>query len=225
MGGGGWVVVATNFSVSSRQGFKLWGLSPWQPSLADTCLTLAWASQLQCAVCSGFLTFHIAVWMRCQSVECIKFYIGDVVLRGKNRWINWICIIAIRTTLEIIGSVAKTIFHTNWENSCSFAWMRRTYWYKILNDGQPKLRASGVVVTLVCEYPREPEGIWGVFQPKLAISRGAVKHWCTVWPQSSSSPTVHRFSLATDVTNVKKFLPSLGIKLENSISCSASAWR
>ena len=29
--------------VSSRQGFKLWGLSPWQPSLADTCLTLAWA--------------------------------------------------------------------------------------------------------------------------------------------------------------------------------------
>ena len=42
-GGGGWV--ATNFSVSSRQGFKLWSLSPWGPSLADPCLTLAWASQ------------------------------------------------------------------------------------------------------------------------------------------------------------------------------------
>ena len=24
---------------------------------------------------------------------------------------------------------------------------------------QPKLRGSGVVVTLVCEYPRDPEGI------------------------------------------------------------------
>ena len=133
-----------------------------------------------------YFPYYIAVRMGCQSVECIKFYIGDVVLRGKNRWINWICIIAIRTTLEIIGSVAKTIFHTNWENSCSTAWMRRIYWHTILNDGQPKLRASGVVVPLVCEYPRDPEGIWGVFQPKLAISRGAVKHWCTVWPQSSS---------------------------------------
>ena len=37
--------MATNFNVSSRQGFKLWGLSPWGPSLADPCLTLAWASQ------------------------------------------------------------------------------------------------------------------------------------------------------------------------------------
>ena len=37
--------MATNFSVSSWQGFKLWGLSPWLPSLADPCLTLAWASQ------------------------------------------------------------------------------------------------------------------------------------------------------------------------------------
>ena len=36
---------ATNFNVSSRQEFKLWGLSPWLPSLADPCLTLAWASQ------------------------------------------------------------------------------------------------------------------------------------------------------------------------------------
>ena len=44
-GGWWWVVVATNFNVSSRQGFKLWGLSPWLPSLADPCLTLAWASQ------------------------------------------------------------------------------------------------------------------------------------------------------------------------------------
>ena len=46
--GGGYmvvVVVATNFNVSSRQGFKLWGLLPWLPSLADPCLTLAWASQ------------------------------------------------------------------------------------------------------------------------------------------------------------------------------------
>ena len=39
-------MVATNFNVSSRQGFKLWGLSPWVQSLADPCLTLAWASQL-----------------------------------------------------------------------------------------------------------------------------------------------------------------------------------
>ena len=31
--------MTTNFSVSSRQGLKLWGLSPWLPSLA-------WASQL-----------------------------------------------------------------------------------------------------------------------------------------------------------------------------------
>ena len=50
VGGGGvpvagWVVVVTNFNVSSRQGFKLWGLSPWGPSLAHPCLTLAWASQ------------------------------------------------------------------------------------------------------------------------------------------------------------------------------------
>ena len=37
--------MATNFNVSSRQGFKLWGLSPWLPSLAHPCLTLAWASQ------------------------------------------------------------------------------------------------------------------------------------------------------------------------------------
>ena len=43
VGGGRWV--ATNFSVSFRQGFKLWGLSPWLPPLADPCLTLAWASQ------------------------------------------------------------------------------------------------------------------------------------------------------------------------------------
>ena len=35
----GWVVVATNFNLSSRQDFKLWGLSPWGPSLADACLT------------------------------------------------------------------------------------------------------------------------------------------------------------------------------------------
>ena len=37
LAGGGLVVVvivATNFNVSSRQGFKLWGLSPWLPSLA-----------------------------------------------------------------------------------------------------------------------------------------------------------------------------------------------
>ena len=162
-------------------------------------------------VCSGFLTFHIAVRMGCQSVECIKFYIGDVVLRGKNRWINWICIIAIRTTLEIIGSVAKTIFHTNWENSCSTAWMRRIYWHTILNDGQPKLRASGVVVPLVCEYPRDPEGIWGVFQLKLAISRGAVKHWYTVWPL---------LFVDTNVTNVEKFLPSSGIEPEAFCRCS-----
>ena len=46
----------------------------------------------------------------------------------------------------------------------------------ILFDDQPKLRGSGVVVTLVCEYTRDPEGICGVFQPKLVISRGAVKH-------------------------------------------------
>ena len=45
-GGGGWWKVATNFNVSSWQGFKLWGLSPWLPSFADPCLTLAWASQL-----------------------------------------------------------------------------------------------------------------------------------------------------------------------------------
>ena len=37
--------MATNFNVSSRLGFKLWGLLPWLPSLADPCLTLAWASQ------------------------------------------------------------------------------------------------------------------------------------------------------------------------------------
>ena len=51
-----------------------------------------------------------------------------------------------------------------------------------MND-QPKLRGS-VLVTLVCEYPRDLKGIWEVFQPKpkLVISRGAVKHWCTVWP-------------------------------------------
>ena len=27
------------------------------------------------------------------------------------------------------------------------------------DDDQPKLRGSGVVVTLVCEYTRDPEGI------------------------------------------------------------------
>ena len=26
------------------------------------------------------------------------------------------------------------------------------------DDDQPKLRGSGVVVTLVCEYPRDPKG-------------------------------------------------------------------
>ena len=31
----------------TRQGYKLWGLSPYGPSLADPCLTLAWASQLK----------------------------------------------------------------------------------------------------------------------------------------------------------------------------------
>ena len=31
--------MATNFSVSSRQGFKLWGLLPWGPSCADPCLS------------------------------------------------------------------------------------------------------------------------------------------------------------------------------------------
>ena len=68
---------------------------------------------------------------------------------------------------------------------------------KISNDDQPKLRGSRVVVTLVCEYTRDLEGIWGVFQPKMVISRGAVKHWCTVWPQSSSSPTVQIFKIST----------------------------
>ena len=29
----------------------------------------------------------------------------------------------------------------------------------VSDDDQPKLRGSGVVVTLVCEYPRDPEGI------------------------------------------------------------------
>ena len=40
----GWWV-ATNFNVSSRQGFKPEGLSPQGPSFACPCLTLAWASQ------------------------------------------------------------------------------------------------------------------------------------------------------------------------------------
>ena len=30
---------------------------------------------------------------------------------------------------------------------------------RIFIDDQPKLRGSGVVVTLVCEYTRDPEGI------------------------------------------------------------------
>ena len=46
MGGGCWLT--TNFSVSSRQGFKLWGLSPWLPSLADPCLTLPELHNLHC---------------------------------------------------------------------------------------------------------------------------------------------------------------------------------
>ena len=41
VGGGGGGKVATNFSVSSRQGFKLLGLSPEGPSLVVPCLTLA----------------------------------------------------------------------------------------------------------------------------------------------------------------------------------------
>ena len=44
------------------------------------------------------------------------------------------------------------------------------------SDDQPKLRGSGVVVTLVCECARDLEGILGVFQLRLVISRGAVKH-------------------------------------------------
>ena len=74
MGGG---KVATNFNVSSRQGFRLWGLSPWGPSLADPCLTLAWASQfiffpgqgcLHCCVPSWYiqcyrqLLLHVERW-------------------------------------------------------------------------------------------------------------------------------------------------------------------
>ena len=38
--------------------------------------------------------------------------------------------------------------------------------YTYDDDDQPKLRGSGVVVTLVCK------GICGVFHPKLVISRG-----------------------------------------------------
>ena len=66
MVGGGWV--ATNFSVSSRQGFKLWGLLPWLPSLADPCLTLAWASQKwrgrrdEMTGQSGLFSFLIRTW-------------------------------------------------------------------------------------------------------------------------------------------------------------------
>ena len=56
---GGWVT--TNFSVSSRQGFKLWGLSPWLPSLADPCLTLAWASQLY-LYSIIYLYLHSEIW-------------------------------------------------------------------------------------------------------------------------------------------------------------------
>ena len=55
----GWVV-ATNFNVSSRLGFKLWGLLPWLPSLADPCLTLAWASQK-----------HGLKWLKMASIKCI----------------------------------------------------------------------------------------------------------------------------------------------------------
>ena len=55
--GGGWRV-ATNFNVSSRQGFKLWGLSPWLPSLADPCLTLAWASQYPYCIHYAVLGLH-----------------------------------------------------------------------------------------------------------------------------------------------------------------------
>ena len=44
----------------------------------------------------------------------------------------------------------------------------------VSNDDQPKLRGSGVVVTLVSEYTRDHEGVLGVFQPKW----GAVKHCC-----------------------------------------------
>ena len=39
------------FNVSSRLGFKLWGLLLWLPSLANPCLTLAWASQFNWILC------------------------------------------------------------------------------------------------------------------------------------------------------------------------------
>jgi len=53
-----------------------------------------------------------------------------------------------------------------------------------MDDDQPKLRGSGVVVTLLCEYTRDPE---------------------------ANCPLLF---FATDVTNVEKFLPSPGIKTE-----------
>ena len=34
-----------------------------------------------------------------------------------------------------------------------------SYLVTLFPDDQPKLRGSGVVVTLVCEYTRDPEGI------------------------------------------------------------------
>ena len=103
-----------------------------------------------------------------------------------------------------------------WSRNLKLLWPEDPAWYLcnicsillLINDDQPKLRGSGVAVTLVCEYTRDPEGIWGVFQPKLVISRGAVKHWCTVWPQSSSSPTVHCFSLPQMWQMWKSFHPA-----------------
>ena len=38
-------------------------------------------------------------------------------------------------------------------------YVHHTYINTYDDDDQPKLRGSGVVVTLVCEYPRDPEGI------------------------------------------------------------------
>ena len=71
------VTKTTNFNVSSRQGFKLWRLSPWLPSPDNPCLTLAWASQ--------YHIWPLYVFNSCShfSLCNIKFYAHAVNLNYK----------------------------------------------------------------------------------------------------------------------------------------------
>ena len=94
-------MVATNFSVSSRQGFKLWGLSPSGPSLA-------WPLPEPHNITQSFSLYNLKTWFK----EYYFFHFFKIFHRQTNSW-NAITILLpnFASLLEVqhsIGSVFQS---------------------------------------------------------------------------------------------------------------------